>query len=333
MRRREFICALGALAVGAMEAQGQSPQRKMHRVGLVFASAPTSEMLGADPIVPTARAFVHALRDLGYVEGDNVILDRRSAEGNFTKFHGVMRELVAQKTDVIVTTTNAATSAAKEVTQTTPIVMLAGNPVQTGLVESLARPGGNVTGIASFIGPGNDLFVKWVQLLKEVRPGLSRVAFLQSQRESWGKENVAAAFEEVHRKLGVEMLWAEHTPTNYADAFDFISKERLEAVVVAASAANFGNRHLIVELVRQHGLLATYGDRAYASLGGLLAYGTDGNDIFRRLAGYVDRILKGAKPADLPVEHQQSLSWSSISKPRRRWVSSSLRRYLRGLMR
>src|SRR4051794_39454720 len=107
MRRREFICALGSLAVGPVEAQGQNPQRKMHRVGLVFVGTQLSDMLGADPVSPTARAFVHGMRDLGYVEGDNIILERRSAEGVFTRFPEIIRELVSLDCDVIVTANNA----------------------------------------------------------------------------------------------------------------------------------------------------------------------------------------------------------------------------------
>lgn len=297
MRRREFITLLGGVAVWPSAARAQQVQ-KTHRVGLIFTTSPISEMVGPDPIHPLARAFVHTLRDLGYVEGRNFALERRSAEGKFDRFPEIIRELVSIKADVIVTLTPAMTRAAREVTQTTPIVMLAGNPVEEGLVESLARPGGNITGLTHLTGLENN--VKRVQVLKELLPGLSRVAYLQSKAEMLGEHE--RMVEIIARDLGVKGLFAEHMPSDYTGAFAFIERERADALVVAPSAANYANRRLIVEFAAKNRLPAVYADPAFVKAGGLIAYGADFADLFRRLAGYVDRILKGAKPADLPVE-------------------------------
>src|SRR5262249_41927912 len=227
------------------------------------------------------------------------VMEWRSAEGRFERIPEIIRELVSIKADVIVTGTVPIVRAARAVTQTVPIVMTGtGNPVQEGLIESLARPGGNITGIAGTTG--NENLVKRLELLKELLPGLSRVAVLQSKAEmtvGWEQSQEAAA-----RQLGIKVLLAEHTPTDYAAAFALIARERADAISVAQSAANFANRRLIIEFAAKHRVPAIYAVRESAADGGPIAYGTDFADIYRRTAGYVDRILKGAKPADLPVE-------------------------------
>jgi putative ABC transport system substrate-binding protein len=236
---------------------------------------------------------------LGYVEGQNLVMEWRSAEGRFERFHEIIRELVSIKVDVIVTVSAPLTRAAKEVTQTVPIVMLGiADPVKEGIIESLARPGGNITGPVGTAGL--EILAKRLQLLKELLPGLSRVAYLQSKAEALpGFEESVEAFG---RQLGVTVLNAEHTPTDYAAAFALIAREQPDALSVANSAANFANRHLIIEFAAKNRLPAIYGAREYATAGGLIAYGADVADQYRRGAQYVDLILKGAKPADLPVE-------------------------------
>jgi putative ABC transport system substrate-binding protein len=232
------------------------------------------------------------------VEGENLILEWRSAEGRFERFPDIVRELVSLNVDVIVTVTTPMTKAAKDVTQTVPIVMLSGNPVEEGLVQSLARPGGNITGITHLTGGENT--IKHAQLLKEILPGMSRVARLQSKAEALGEH--AQIEEAINRKLGVKVLTAWNMPSDYSEAFGLITKERPDAVLVAANAANYANRKLIIEFAAKNRLPAIYSDRDYVVDGGLLAYGADLKDIFQRLAGYVSRILKGEKPADMPVE-------------------------------
>jgi putative ABC transport system substrate-binding protein len=255
-------------------------------------------MAGPDPVSPVVRAFVHALRDLGYVEGRNLVLERRSAEGRFERAPDIVRELVSIKADVIVAVSIPMIRAAKTVTQTVPIVMLAGNPVEEGLVQSLARPGGNITGVSHLTSVQNA--GKRVELLKEIIPTLSRVAHLQSKQERAVDWDQAA--EAIERQLGVKVLIAEHTPTDYSGAFESIVRERANALLVAASAANLANRNLIVEFAAKNRLPAIYPERQSVDAGGLISYGPDLPAIFRRLAEYVDRILKGANAADLPIE-------------------------------
>jgi putative ABC transport system substrate-binding protein len=245
-----------------------------------------------------ARSFVQGLRALGYLQGQNLVLEHRSAEGKFERFPEIMRELVLSKVDVIVTVTNPMTQAAKDVTSTVPIVVAYSvSPVEHGLVQSLSRPGGNVTGFTMNVG--SEIPGKQLQLLKELLPRMSRVAFLHSkEQEAEGVQSGEAAA----RELGIKLLPAQHTPTDYTDAFALIAREHPDALVVSASAVNVANRRLIVEFAAQRRLPAMYATREFVSAGGLISYGVDFADLFRRAAGYVDRILRGAAPRDLPVE-------------------------------
>jgi putative ABC transport system substrate-binding protein len=171
------------------------------------------------------------------------------------------------------------------------------SPVELGVVQSLSRPGGNVTGLTMNVG--SELPGKQLQVLKELLPNISRVAFLHSkEQEAEGVQNGEVAAHE----LGITLLPAEHTPTNYTDAFAFIARERPDALFVGASAVNVANRHLIVEFAAQRQLPTMYATREFVSIGGLISYGVDFHDLFRRAAGYVDKILRGVPPADLPVE-------------------------------
>jgi putative ABC transport system substrate-binding protein len=279
------------------DADAQQSSR-VYRVALVYTTSSIAELSGPEPVHPGARAFVHALRDLGYVEGRNLILERRSAEGKFERFPDIIRELISAKMDVIVTLANAATRAAKELTQTVPIVMVAGvNPVEAGLVQSLARPGGNITGLTVDTGP--EIVGKRLQLLKALLPRNARVAFLASREEveADGKQITEAA-----TKLGLKLLFAEHSPTQYAEAFAHVSRERADAMQVAQSAQNFGHRQEIVDFAARNRLPTIYPNREYADIGGLIAYGVEIAEVSRRTVQYIDRILKGANPASLPVE-------------------------------
>jgi putative tryptophan/tyrosine transport system substrate-binding protein len=298
MKRRDFITLLsGAAAAWPLAARAQQP-RKVYRVGLIFTTSPVSEMAGPDPIHPLVRTFVQGLATLGYLQGQNLLLEHRSAEGRFERFPEIVRELVASKVDAIVTVANPMTQAAKEVTGTVPIVMAYSvSPVEHGMVQSLSRPGGNVTGLAMNVG--DEIPGKQLQILKELLPRISRVAFLHSkEQETEGVQNGEAAA----RKLGITLLPAEHTPTDYTGAFAFIALEQPDALMVGGSAVNVANRHLIVEFAAQRRLPAMYATREFVGIGGLISYGVDFHDLFRRAAGYVDKILLGVKPADLPVE-------------------------------
>jgi putative ABC transport system substrate-binding protein len=288
---------LGLLAAPlAVEAQQAG---KVHRVALVFTVSPVSEMAGPDPIHLVARVFLHALRALGYVEGQNLIFERRSAEGKFEQLPEILAELVRLKVDVIVTVGDEMTQRAMEVTTTVPIVMLGGrNPVELGLVQSLARPGGNVTGL--IVTPSPEIEAKRLQLLKEAVPKISRVAFLGTKRDrdTPAGESVRAAA----RRLGITLRLAELTSDGYALAFAMLTRDRPDALFAAHTPQNFGYRHAIVDFAVKSRLPATHFIREFVDAGGLMSYGDIVSDRAGRAAMYVDKILKGAKPANLPVE-------------------------------
>lgn len=209
MTGRELFRMLVLVLVAMPLTAGAQQATRVYRVALVYAASPVSELAGPEPVHPGARAFVHALRDLGYVEGQNLILERRSAEGKFERFPEIIRELVSTKVDVIVTFANPAIRAAKAVTQTVPIVMIASrNPVEAGLVESFARPGGNITGLTVDTGP--EMVGKSLQILKDLLPRISRVIFLASKDEveAQGRQTAEAA-----TSMGLKLLFAEHAPT------------------------------------------------------------------------------------------------------------------------
>lgn len=303
MRRREFIVTLAGAAawsLGPIATRAQQAE-KVFRVGLVLTTTPGSEMVGPYPIHPPTRALVHALRDLGYIEGRNLVLERRSAEGLFERLGDIVAELVRLKVDVIVTGGNPTVRAAKAVTTTVPIVAVAlADPVDDGFVQSLARPGGNVTGLTIRVGP--EIEAKRLQLLKEMLPGVSRVAYLGSKENKdwegpWGESVRTAA-----QALNVTLALAEHTPRQYADAFTVISRARAEALFVGPGPVAYADRALIMDFATRARLPSSFAFRESAELGGLMSYGVSVADLFGRAATYVDKILKGAKPGELPVE-------------------------------
>ncbi len=286
-----------SLLTGPLAADAQQPG-KVYRVGFVMSSALTSELVGPDP-PPYVRAFVPALRDLGYMEGRNLVLERRSAGARFERAPEIIAELVRLKVDVIVTGGNPVARAAKEVTTSIPIVMATSSgPVEAGLVGSLARPGGNVTGLTLDTGP--EINGKRLELLKETVPNISRVAVVGS-KEDWespkGKNTQAAG-----RALGLTLLLAEHKANDYAPAFALVTRERANAIFASLSGPNYANRRLIIEFAGKRHLPASYAFRESVEDGGLMSYGPSVVDLFRRAAAYVDKILKGAKPGDLPIE-------------------------------
>jgi putative tryptophan/tyrosine transport system substrate-binding protein len=294
MKRREFIALVGAGAVVWPLATRSQQAERVRRVAYVAFASPVSE-LAANPL---SKAFLQALRELGYVEGRNLVVEWRSAEGNYDNLPEIIRQLVANNVDVIVSPNNPVTEVAKSVTSTVPIVMVANSiPVELGYVQSLARPGGNITGLsweANFESPG-----KRLEIMRELLPGATRLAYLLSAEISASQRQFV---EVTSRKLGFNLLVAEHTPKSYTGAFALITKEHAEALFVAGGGANYVNRHLIADFAAQSRLPAIYDNRDSVDAGGLICFGTSGLDLRRRAAVYVDKILKGAKPADLPVE-------------------------------
>jgi len=291
-----LACALPAapVLVGA-----QTAVEKISRVGFVVTTTPLSEMAGPEPVHPITRAFVERLRELGHVEGQSVVVERRSAEGKFERFGEIIAELLRLKVRVIVSTGNPMTRRARELTATVPIVMAASwTPVEDGLVASLARPGGNVTGLTVDAGP--EIEAKRLAVLAEAVPGVSRVALLgmKADWETLEDRSLRAAAA----ALGVTLFRVEHTPNDYVPAFGVIGRDRPDALFVVKNPPNYAHRHRIVEFAARSRLPATYPTREFVEIGGLMAYGIRVIDLYRRAAEYVDKILRGAKPADLPVE-------------------------------
>ena len=245
-------------------------------------------------------AFRQGLREHGYVDGQNLTLEARWAEGRSERFPELIAELLRLKARVILTISSPAALAAKNATTTIPIVFIGGDPVGSGLVPSLAQPGGNLTGLS--ISLGEDFSGKWLELLKEAVPKVSRVAVL------WNPTNPAnAAYLAVLRgvapKLGVKLHLAEiRDPSGFEGAFASMSAEHAQALVVVIDPLTVRYRGRIAELAAKNRLPAMYGFREFADSGGLMAYGANVADLCRRAATYVDKILKGAKPGDLPVE-------------------------------
>jgi putative ABC transport system substrate-binding protein len=299
MDRRAFLGTLAVLA--APRPAAAQTTGKVHRVGLIVTTSPLSEIAGPEPVHPSVRAFVHGLRTLGYVEGQNLILERRTGEGRIDRFGDIVAELVRLRVDVIVVPGDVLPRAAKAVTTTVPIVMVTSeDPVGEGFVQSFARPGGNFTGLTLTTGP--EIEAKRLELLREMLPGVSRVAYLASKEERdwerpWGQSARAAA-----PALGVTLVLAEFATRQYADAFARVTRARAEALLVSPSLAAFADRAVVVELATQARVPTMFAYRQPVEAGGLMSYGPNVADNFRRAAFFVDRILKGAKPADLPVE-------------------------------
>jgi putative ABC transport system substrate-binding protein len=249
---------------------------------------------------PLFEAFQQGLRRLGYVEGQNVVMEYRFAQGNIEALPELARDLVRRKVSVIVIDGTAAGKAAKQATTTIPIVMAAiSDPVRSGIVESLARPGGNITGL-TLLAP--ELSVKRLELLKQALPRALRLGVLWVAANPNGRflfEDTEAAARSLHleaRPLELEGIDALRSTLHAA------VRERIQALIVLPDVVLFNNRAAVVKLAADHHLPAIYEERAFVKDGGLMSYGLSISESFSRAASYVDKILKGAKPADLPVE-------------------------------
>jgi putative ABC transport system substrate-binding protein len=298
MRRRDFIAVIGGAALtGPSITTAQQPS-KLHRVAYVGFGARLPELIGANPINPVARAFKQGMNDLGYVEGKNLLLEWRTAEGQVARLPEIMRELVSNKVDVIVSGGDPVTEAAQTATRIIPIVMTSDStPVERGLAQCLARPGGNITGL-TFI-TGLEVYGKRVQLLKELAPNMKQLAWLIPP---FVLPEFRTYMESASRQLGLRLLTVEHAQKDYTNVFALLKRERPDALYVSGGSDNYNARGLIVEFAAQNRLPAAYYTREFVDAGGLMSYGATLPDLFRRAAGYVDKILKGAKPADLPIE-------------------------------
>ena len=251
----------------------------------------------------TARheSFRQGLRELGYVEGKNIVIDWRSADGKLDRLPALAAELVRRKVDIIVTSGGAATRAAKEATRTIPIVMTNdSDPVSDGIVTSLARPGGNITGLST-LAP--ELNGKRLEMLREVVPKLSRVAVLRLRTSSTSGDGQVRDLELAANSFGVKLQYLDvFESKDVATAFRAASKGRADGVLVLAGGIFGAQRSQIADLAVKNQLPVIYAEGRPVEAGGLMSYGVSQFDLHRRAATYVDKILKGAKPADLPVE-------------------------------
>ena len=292
MDRRAFVSGitLGLLAAPlAAEAQQAAT---IHRIGFLSPSS------SADPSI--LDAFREGLREVGYVEGQNITIASRWAEGKYDRLPGLAAQLVGLKVDIIVATAVPAIRAAKEATRTIPIIMaVVVDPMATGLVSSLARPGGNITGLSSM---APQMTGKQLEMLKEVVPKASLVAVLWNPANAGNAPQIQQA-QDAARALGVRLQPLGARGSSEIDsAFATMTSTQSGAVIVLVDAMLLDHRTQIADLAAQRRLPAVYGLRDHAAAGGLMAYGPNRLDIVRRAATYVDKILKGAKPGDLPVE-------------------------------
>jgi len=286
-----FVVALLCAVTAVAHAQ---PAAKVYRIGVleITDAASNAEYLGA---------FRLGLRELGYVEGQNFVIEYRSSDGRHERFPDLARELVRLGVDVIVTRGTPAALSARQATRTIPIVMASsGDPAGEGIVASLARPGGNVTGL-HIMGP-SELGGRRLQLLKEVVPRASRVGLLWNPIGIHGPLLVRET-ERVARAAGVQLKSFEvQSPEAFGPAFEAALMGQVDALIAVEDSLTFADRTLIVDFAAMSRLPAIYGLREFVDAGGLMAYGTDRRDLFFRCATFVHKVLRGVRPADLPVE-------------------------------
>jgi putative ABC transport system substrate-binding protein len=256
--------------------------------------------VGFSPEGKEAQAFRQGLRDAGYAEGRDVVIEWRSASGDYARVPELVADLLQRKVDVIVVTSTVAAQAVKRATSTIPIVMaIVADPVGSGVVASLAHPGGNVTGLSSMAA---ELSAKRLQLLKEASPRLTRVAVLWNPDWPYGPK-VIEELKAAAPSLSIELKFVGvRTPEELTAAFAAINRAHAQALLVAGGSPFWNHRATLVKLASKTRLPVIYWTREFADEGGLMSYGPNYGDLFHRSAGYVDKILKGAKPGDLPIE-------------------------------
>ena len=292
-----FVVALLAVAVLA-EAQ---PPKKVSRIGFIGASSAATS-------VQNLEAFRQGLRDLHYIEGENMAIEVRWAEGSAQRFPQLIAELIGLKVDVLLVSAAAGALAAKNAGITTPVVFAAvTDPIGYGIIDSLARPGGNITGVALAVGEG--FSGKWVELLKETVPKVSRMAVLRNPShpvaEVFLRETQAAG-----RALGVRLQFFEARDPNQLDtALWRLEKEHDQALIVTPDPLFGTQRKRLFEVIERHRLPTIFHNKEFVDAGGLMSYGQSFPVSYRRAAVYVDKILKGTKPADLPVEQPKKIEF------------------------
>jgi putative ABC transport system substrate-binding protein len=302
MDRRRLIAAVGAsMLVAPLRVSGQTAAR-VYRIGTL--SAGTRER--PDEVAGSASQLSNLLRELGYVEGRNLIVDRKYAEGNFDRLPKLAQELTQLRVDVIYAIGTAPIQAAKAATTTIPIVFLSNfDPVAAGLVESLARPGTNVTGI--LITPEGSLAGKKLELLREAVPRATRIALLVPDDPYAGTQQQIQEVRKAASSLGVELAVILVHGNDYAGAFDAAAAERQQALIVGAHSFFVRDQKKIIELAATYRLPAIYEWPQQVQNGGLMSYGASQVEVYKEVAVYIDRVLKGASPADLPIWQPEKL--------------------------
>jgi putative ABC transport system substrate-binding protein len=298
LKRRELITLFGGVAAWPLAARAQQAA-KTPRIGFLI----PGRSQPPDAALKTVSGFLQGLHDLGYRDGQNIVIERRFAEWNLDLLRQFAAEMVRSNVDIIVALSTPAARAAKQATSAIPIVAIGmADPVADDLVASLARPGGNVSG-TTFLGP--ELVAKRLQLLKEVVPGLSRVSALWHPH-AYSERTMADLVKEVEaaaRTLGMQLQFAAaDSPDEIAGALATVIRERAEALIVLPSPMLFGEYTRIVSIAANSRLPAIGAAREFADAGGLMSYGVNLPDLARQTATYVEKILNGAKPAELPVE-------------------------------
>jgi len=303
INRRALIGSAALIGTSAT-ALRVAAQRKgaVPRVGLVYNNGSVAEMAGPGPVGTSAQAFIDGLRELGYIEGRTVIIERRSAEGHQERMAPLLQELIRFPVDVIVVFGLGAWDA-QRATDTVPIVAVVDTPRELGLVDSLARPGRNMTGQAGSAGP--EMNGKRVELLKEAIPDIARIAVIDRKSvdgiASPGVKLRLGAAEDAARGLGVAIIpVGVDKDEQFEQAFTAITRARAQALIVVGTTVNGANYRRIIDFVARQRLPSISDDRDWAEMGGLMSYGSNSIDLMRRTALYVDKILKGTKPADLP---------------------------------
>ena len=288
-----LVAVLAVSLLAAPLAADAQQAGKVPRIGFLGVTSPSDRP-------PLLDAFRQRLRELGWVEGQNIVIDYRYAEGRVDRLPDLAAELVRLKVDLIVSEGTQGPAAAKNATETIPIVMInPRDPVGTGLITSLARPGGNVTGMSG--GAGLEIFAKQLALLKETVPEIRRVAVLSNPANAYHQLAIKAV-NVAARSLGVQLQLLEaRGPNEFDGAFGAMAKERVGALLVLSDAIFSFHRTRIADLAARSRLPAAYGVRESVEAGGLMSYGASFVDLYRRAATYADQILKGAKPAELPV--------------------------------
>jgi putative tryptophan/tyrosine transport system substrate-binding protein len=299
MKRREFIrlaCGASVLAATTPRAAWAVEPHKVYRIALLHPSHPVSE-LTENSRLKYWREFFHELRQLGYIEGNNLVVERFSGEGRSDHYPELAREAAARNPNVILAVTNYMVGPLKEATSTIPIVAITSDPVQLGLVTSMARPGGNITGVS--IDAGLELWGKRLQLFREVVPTISKLAILSVQKSA-----EAAVMQETTEKAGFGVAGPYYvnkgSDDEYREVFATMSRSGANALFVDDGPEHITKRQLIGELAAKYRLPAIYPFRSFVEAGGLMSYAIDALEIFRRAARDIDQILNGANPADIP---------------------------------